>query len=189
MKGGVKMSGDFNYNTVVGSEYGSSAVDYSIDPTTGVVAAIFGGIILSMLLIGLAFHVYLAICLIKIAKKTNTPNEWYAWVPVLNIILMLQIAKKPVWWFLMFFIPFANIIFSILIWMEIAKRVNKPDWWGILIIVPFINFVVPGFLAFSEDSSNSIQPAGQKPIEPQDIGGDSQETEKKVKQQETNPEE
>jgi len=112
--------------------------------------AIFAGMMMFALVISLAFYVYVAIALMKIAKKAGVPNGWYAWVPILNVILMLQIARKPLWWLLMFFIPGINIIFGVLVWMEIAKAVGKPEWWGILTIVPFVNIIVPGYLAFSD---------------------------------------
>lgn len=117
------------------------------------------GIITFALLFLLAYYIYMSLCVYKIAKKTNTENAWMAWIPIINIILMLNIAKKPLWWIVLYFIPLANIVVSILVWMEIAKAVNKPDWVGILIIVPFVNIFVPGYLAFSKmEATISIQP-------------------------------
>ena len=92
----------------------------------------------------------MAICLMKIAKKTDTPNGWFAWIPILNFVLMILIAKKPMWWIIMFFIPFVNIVFSIIIWMAMAEAVKKPSWWGILMIFPVLNLVALGYLAFSK---------------------------------------
>ena len=151
------MNGEYNYNAAIGSGLGPTAVEYSVDPATGAIAAIMGGILLFMMLFGLVFYVYIAYCLMKIAKKTGTPNAWFAWIPILNVILMVQIANKPIWWLLLFFIPFINIIFTILVWMGIAKRLGKPEWWGVLIIVPLINLVVPGYLAFSDNDGNPDQ--------------------------------
>ena len=68
------------------------------------------------------------------------------------------------WWLFMFFIPGINIVFTILVWMEIAKAVGKPEWWGILIIVPFVNLIVPGYLAFSDDGeATDAQPIASAP--------------------------
>ncbi len=98
----------------------------------------------------LAMYLYLALCLHFIARKTNTPNEWLAWIPIANIILTLQIAQKPIWWIILFLIPIVNIIVLILTWMAIARRRRKGGWIGILIIIPLINLIVPGYLAFSD---------------------------------------
>jgi hypothetical protein len=63
---------------------------------------------------------------------------------------MVQIAKKPIWWIILFFVPLANIVVSILVWMAIAEALKKPNWLGILTIVPVVNLVVMGYLAFSK---------------------------------------
>lgn len=50
-------------------------------------------ILIVSLAIILIFYIYYAFCLQLIAKKTNTPNSWMAWVPVLNLFLTLNIAQ------------------------------------------------------------------------------------------------
>jgi len=42
-----------------------------------------------------AFYIYLSLALVTIATKTNTPNGWLAWIPIANLFLTLQIARKP----------------------------------------------------------------------------------------------
>jgi len=124
---------------------------YQADPqAAGAALAIFGVVLLFVLVIVLVLYVYMAICYMKIAKKTNTSNAWLAWIPIANIYLLTKIAQKPGWWLLLFLIPLVNIVVSVLVWMEIAKTLKKPDWLGILIIVPIANLVIPGYLAFSK---------------------------------------
>lgn len=105
---------------------------------------------LFMFAIFAAIYIYMALALQSIAKKTNTENDWWAWVPVLQQILMLNIAKKPAWWIVLFFVPVANLVIIILTFMAIAEGVKKPNWWGILMVVPGVNLIVPGFLAWAE---------------------------------------
>ena len=117
----------------------------------GPFAALAGGVFLfCMLAFIAAMYVYMSLALSTIATKTGTPNPWLAWIPIANIFLMLEIAKKPGWWFILFLVPLANIVVSIIVWMEIAKARKKPDWWGILIIVPLVGVVVPGYLAWAD---------------------------------------
>lgn len=156
------MNSNYNYN-----------YDYSGAAGTAVgegMAMAFLGIMLVWILVVAAIYIYMAICLMKIAKKTNTANGWFAWIPILNMILMIQVAKKPMWWIIMFFILLVNIIFSVLVWMGIAEAVKKPNWVGILMIVPIANLIVPGYLSFSKMDGNSensvISPAMQPPIQP-----------------------
>jgi hypothetical protein len=95
-------------------------------------------------------YVYMALAVQTIAAKTNTENAWLAWIPVVNIILLLNIAKKPIWWFILFLVPLVNIVIAILVWMGVAEARHKPNWWGILLIVPVIGIIVPGYLAWSD---------------------------------------
>lgn len=113
-------------------------------------AALAGTFMLFFLGILLIGYVYIALALQTIADKTSTPNSWLAWVPIANIFLMLAIAKKPAWWFILFLIPLVNIVITIMVWMGIAVARQKPDWWGILMIVPIANLVVPGYLAWAD---------------------------------------
>lgn len=140
--------------------------DYSnyptnFDPAAGAVATgvlgITAGIFLFIFLFWAAFYVYLAICLMKIAGKTGTGNRWFAWIPILNMILMLQVAKKPVWWIILMLIPLVNIVIAIIVWMAVAEAVGKPNWLGILMIVPVANVIIPGYLAFSKMEGASVQ--------------------------------
>ncbi len=151
-----------NYNYDISSGIPTAAA--------GTGMAIFAGLMIAWVLFALVIYIFLAICLMKIAKKTNTSNGWFAWIPILNLILMIQVAKKPMWWIIMFFIPLVNIVFSIMLWMAIAEAVKKPSWVGILMIVPVANLVVPGYLAFSKMdgvSENIVTPpAPQPPVQP-----------------------
>lgn len=131
---------------------------------------LFAGLYFLLLIL---VYVYFAICLQVIAKKTNTPNGWFAWIPILNLILMIQIAQKPIWWIIMFFIPLVNIVFGVIVWMAIAERRGKPNWVGILILVPVIDIAVPGYLAFSGDKAevvSSYAPTGTKEANKPTVG-------------------
>ena len=117
----------------------------------GAVAALFSGVVvLFVLVFAAAIYVYMALALQTIATKTGTPNGWLAWIPIANLILMLTVAKKPLWWLVLFIIPIVGLVIGIMVWMAIAEARGKPNWWGILMLVPVANFVVPGYLAWSD---------------------------------------
>jgi len=118
--------------------------------TAGLMAAM-AGMLIFFLIFGLAMYIYTSLALQTIAKKTNTENAWMAWIPIINILLMLNIAKKPLWWIILCLIPLVNIVILIIVWMAIAEARKKPNWWGILMIVPVVNLIVPGYLAWAAD--------------------------------------
>lgn len=112
--------------------------------------ALAGGFFLVIMLFVVVLYVIMAISLMKIAKRTGTDNAWFAWIPILNLILMIQIAQRPMWWLIFFLVPILNIagiVLQFVLWVDIAKRLNKPTWVGILAgLIPII--FVP-YLAFS----------------------------------------
>lgn len=105
----------------------------------------FGGLIVLIVA-----YAYFAFCTLTIANKTGTENSWFAWIPVLNIYLLVKVAQKPGWWLILFLIPIVNIVIGIIVWMKISELLRKPSWLGILFIIPFLNFILIGYLAFSE---------------------------------------
>src|SRR5262245_20392053 len=113
-------------------------------------AGLGAGIILFCVVIGIGAYVYAALALQTIANKTNTQNSWLAWIPIANLILMLNVAKKPLWWIILLLIPIVNIVIIVMVWMAMAEARGKPSWWGVLVIVPVANIVVPGVLAWSD---------------------------------------
>ena len=113
-------------------------------------AAVSGMVLLLLLVIALPVYIYMSLALQTTATKTNTENAWLAWIPIANLFLMLMIAKKPLWWFILFLIPLVNLIMAIIVWMGVAEARGKPNWLGILMIVPLANLIIPGYLAWAD---------------------------------------
>lgn len=106
---------------------------------------------------GLIFYVYLALTLMTIAQKTNTPNAWLAWIPVANIYLMTQIAGLNGWWTLIIFASIIPLVGGLVFigvltwwWWLIAEKRGRPGWWGLLTLIPVVNLVIMGMLAWTE---------------------------------------
>ena len=112
--------------------------------------AVAGGTFVFFLLVVAAVYVYTALAVQTIAEKTNTENPWLAWIPIANIILLLNIAKKPIWWIVLCVIPLVNIIIFIMVWMAVAEARGKPGWVGVLLIVPVLGALMPGYLAWAD---------------------------------------
>lgn len=81
----------------------------------------------------------------KTFEKAGKPG-WAAIIPIYNIIVLLEIAGKPIWWIILFFIPCVNIIVSLLIFIAVAKAFGKSEVFGIgLWLLGFIFFPILGF--------------------------------------------
>jgi hypothetical protein len=99
--------------------------------------------------IAIASYLYVTICLFLIARETGTDYAWFAFVPILNVFLLVLIAYKPMWWILGCFIPLLNIVVIVLLWMGLAEVRDKPAWMGLPILIPGVNLIFMGYLAFS----------------------------------------
>ena len=88
------------------------------------------------------FFVALAVLIIAsfwvVFTKASQPG-WACIVPIYNIIVLLQIAGKPVWWILLMMVPIVNIVIAIMVAVAVAKNFGKSDGFGIgLALLPMI---------------------------------------------------
>lgn len=130
----------------------------------GAVMGLIAGMLVVFIIIAIALYIYQALALMNIAKRTKTENEWLAWIPVGNLVLMANIAKMH-WWpvllLVLVFVPFINFLAIIalvvfyIIWLwKICEVRGKPGWWAILTIIPFVGgiwmLILMGILAWGE---------------------------------------
>lgn len=98
-----------------------------------------------LLIAELALAVLMIVGLWKLFAKAGKPG-WAAIVPVYNTIVMIQIAGKPVWWILLFFIPVVNIVVAVLVNIELAKNFGRGAGTALgLIFLPMIFLLILGF--------------------------------------------
>jgi len=112
--------------------------------------ALLRNLLLGIWFFYLLYYLFFAYCLQVMAKKTNTPDRWMAWIPVFQIYLMCKIAKRPGWWFLLCFLPVISLVIFIILLVDIAKALGKPEWVGVLVILPIIGIFAWGYLAFAK---------------------------------------
>ena len=62
--------------------------------------------------------------------KAGQPG-WAAIVPLYNVIVLLKIAGKPLWWFLLMLVPLVNIIVVFIVAIAIAKNFGKGTGFGV----------------------------------------------------------
>ena len=98
--------------------------------------------------IGLLAGMYALVCLpfMLIARKLHL-NGWMAWIPILQIFLLIRMAGKSLVWFLLFFLPVINLLAFLFAWMSIVRRLGQPRWFGYLMLVPGVNLLLLWYLA------------------------------------------
>jgi hypothetical protein len=113
------------------------------------------GVGIGMAVVWIAIAVLMIAALWKIFDKAGEPG-WAAIVPIYNLYIMLKIAGRPGWWLLLYFIPFVNLIISIIVSIDIAKHFGKGT--GFALGMVFLPFIFYPMLAWG-DASYSAAPA------------------------------
>ncbi len=81
----------------------------------------------------------------KIYAKAGQPG-WAILVPIYNIIVLLEIVRKPLWWIIMFFIPLVNVVFMIMTYNELSKAFGKGTGTTLgLLFLPIIFVPILGY--------------------------------------------
>jgi len=83
----------------------------------------------------------------KIFTKAGKPG-WAILIPIYNIVVMVQIIKKPLWWVIILFVPIIDAVFAILIVYNLVLRFGKPGWHVLLAL--FLGVIYYPYLAFSK---------------------------------------
>jgi len=102
-----------------------------------------------MSLVGLI--IYLAIIILVIASgwvvfEKAGQSGWGFIIPIYNVILMLKIAGKPIWWIILLFIPLVNLVISIMVTHGIPQNFGRGVGTTLgLIFLPFIFWPVLAF--------------------------------------------
>ena len=107
-------------------------------------------------IIALVFLVLMIASIWKVFSKAGEPG-WAAIVPIYNVIVLLKIAGKPLWWIILFIIPIVSLIVGIFMGIGLAGRFGKTAGYGIgLALLPFIFFPI---LAFGDAKYSGSQTA------------------------------
>jgi Family of unknown function (DUF5684) len=92
-----------------------------------------------------AIILFMIVSIWKVFVKAGKPG-WASIIPIYNIIVMLDIAGKPLWWIILCLIPFVNFVIIILVYVALAKAFGKGVGFALgLIFLGIIFFPILGF--------------------------------------------
>lgn len=118
--------------------------------------------------IGIAVALLWCYCLARIAYKTNTPGLYRAYIPVINIFLLYDLAQvsyslitinviSGVLPYTVFkdtlaasFAYYANLAVYIYVWYRLCIRLGKSPWISLVQILPFGSLFILFYLAFTD---------------------------------------
>jgi len=81
----------------------------------------------------------------KIYSKAGKPG-WAAIIPIYNMVVLLEIVGRPIWWIVLLLIPCVNIIILVILMVELGKSFGKDGAFAIgLILLPVVFLPILGF--------------------------------------------
>jgi len=107
-------------------------------------------VFLIALVIGLALYLFICYCCKRICEKCGKDPGILIWIPIAQLVPMLQVAGMAIWMIVLFFIPIANIVVGIMMWAKICQARGKSPWLVIMMFIPIVNIAFIPYLAFSE---------------------------------------
>ena len=109
------------------------------------IGGLIGGLIAFVFAVGI--YVFFCYCAKVICEKAGHQPGVLIWIPIVQAIPLLTVAKLPIWFIILFFIPVVGFIVTIVMWVKICQARGKSGWLVLLGIIPVI--FLP-YLAFSE---------------------------------------
>lgn len=132
------------------------SVNFFMNRAVNEIFLALGIVFILFFLIGI--YVYYSLAWHTTAKKLKYRYPWIAWVPILNLILILQIGGFYWAWIFLILIPIFGwlalfIIIIVATWRIFEKR-RYPGWFSLAPIIPQIGGVLYlisiGFLAWGQ---------------------------------------
>lgn len=96
----------------------------------------------------LAFLAFFLWVFWKIFEKAGKPG-WAALIPIYNIIVMLEIVGRPIWWIVLLFIPVVNIVVAFILALDMSRSFGHDLAFALGLF--FVGFIFYPILAFGGD--------------------------------------
>jgi hypothetical protein len=98
-----------------------------------------------VILFAVAIAVLMIASIWKVFEKAGHPG-WAAIVPIYNLYIMTQIARKPGWWVILMILPYVGLIWSIWTYNLISKGFGKTEGFTVgMVLLPVIFWPILGF--------------------------------------------
>jgi len=126
----------------------------------------FLGLMGGFMIIWLALLILIIAANWKIYTKAGKPG-WSSIIPIYNIVVLLDIVGKPLWWVILLFIPIVNFFFMIIVLHRLAKSFGKDIGYtiGLILLNPIfvciLGFGKSVYQRISDGQTSNLTPTAQ----------------------------
>lgn len=102
------------------------------------------GLIFQLLIIALFAWVFW-----RIFEKADKPG-WAALIPIYNVIVLLEIVGRPMWWIILLLIPIVNVVVGFIVALDLSRSFGHDIAFALGLF--FVGFIFYPILAFGGDA-------------------------------------
>ncbi|MEA3414466.1 MAG: hypothetical protein U9Q99_03005 [Nanoarchaeota archaeon] len=126
------------------------------------------GLILFLIILAIGIYIFIALAIQTIAKKQKYKYPWFAWIPLLNLILIFQLGGFHWEWIFLYLgtliteikilaiiSTIAIIVLTIISFWKIFEKEKYPGALSFLLIVPIARLIVLGMIAWKKPKEQS----------------------------------
>ena len=123
----------------------------------GSLGAFFAAYFIIAMIVLLGVYIYSSYALMTIAKKLKSDMAWVAWIPIVNLYLLVVLAEAPLlslFGLLFVFVPFIGgiLIMALMVywyWL-LCEKMGFSGYLSLLALIPFFGILILlGILAWA----------------------------------------
>jgi hypothetical protein len=139
-----------SFTTINDNKPARKEFDMSNDQGGALLAGLGIVAVLVALCFALVIYVFSCFCCKRICEKCGVTPGVLVWIPIVQLVPLLEVAKMPVWMIILFLVPLANLVVFFMMWAKICVARGQSGWLVLLFLVPIANLVLIPYLAFSK---------------------------------------
>jgi len=98
-----------------------------------------------LVILYLGIYAVVGLAFLGVFRKAGKPG-WAGFVPIYNLIVLLEVVGRPLWWIVLYLIPIVNIVIFIIVYNDLSKSFGKGVGFTIgLIFLSVIFLLILGF--------------------------------------------
>ncbi|MBV8390585.1 MAG: hypothetical protein JO080_12345 [Mucilaginibacter sp.] len=138
----------------------------NFDPNSAGAAAGIVALISALIIPIIIVSVIMIVAHWKIYEKAGKPG-WAAIIPIYNIIVLLEIIGKPIWWIFLLLVPCVNIFFAIWMTNLLSKSFGQSEGFTVgLLLLGVVFYPILAFGNYQYLGPSAKEAGGLRPIDP-----------------------